>query len=398
MTIIVFLALACFVAYRATNPDERQRMVRSGGKVRQDLARTMNRWMQEIEPHRTALRERTRYAPMAPAMTTLNAIVFAGMLAGAGALDDPATIVGWGGSIGPRTANGEWWRLVTALFVHPGLLELLVNLAALLSLGFVLERLVGPVAFATVYFVSGLFVGLFNLSAFPVAVSAGAEGAIGGLYGLMVAVAAWGVARRPRLTMPAVVIKGLAVTGAMFGMSAMAGGAIGGVVVGFGAGLLQGLALAKGVNERCAPVLRIAATVPVMLSIAVATAVPLAGITDATRDLQAVVDLEDRSSKAFRDALDRFTGGRMKASTLADVIDRTVLPELLEVQAGLDALERVPVEQQPLVGAANEYVRLRAESWTLRSQALRTRRMAMLATADAREAAALDALRRIAPR
>ena len=51
---------------------------------------------------------------MTPAIAALNALVFVGMIFGRGALADPQTIVAWGGSFGPRTTNGEWWRLITS--------------------------------------------------------------------------------------------------------------------------------------------------------------------------------------------------------------------------------------------------------------------------------------------
>ena len=72
---------------------------------------------------------------------------------------------------GPLTTNGEWWRLVTASFVHTGLFHLLVNVAVLCQLGAVLERLAGRPTFTAVYISAGVFAGLISLSSYPVAVS-----------------------------------------------------------------------------------------------------------------------------------------------------------------------------------------------------------------------------------
>src|SRR5215510_11248376 len=56
----------------------------------------------------------------------------------------PETLVRWGANYGPSTTNGQWWRLVTAMFVHGGMVSLPINLAALVQLGVILERLIGP--------------------------------------------------------------------------------------------------------------------------------------------------------------------------------------------------------------------------------------------------------------
>ncbi len=71
------------------------------------------------------------------------------------------------------------------MFVHTGLFQLLVNCAALVQLGLILERLVGHITFAAVYLAAGVLASLVSLSDYPMAISAGASGAIFGLYGLL---------------------------------------------------------------------------------------------------------------------------------------------------------------------------------------------------------------------
>lgn len=74
-----------------------------------------------------------------------------------------------GGSMNPRTlhrlgalepygvlVNGEYWRLITALFLHYGAAHLLVNLFALYFFGPTLEEAIGSVRFAACYFISGI--------------------------------------------------------------------------------------------------------------------------------------------------------------------------------------------------------------------------------------------------
>ncbi len=130
-------------------------------------------------------------------LVALNLGVFIGMIFGAGAIADPATLVAWGGNVGPRTSNGEWWRLVTAMFVHTGFWHLVASLAGLAQLGILLERLVGHVAFAALYLAAGVLASLVSLFASPLTVTVGATGAIFGLYGLLIAAIAWGMSVLP---------------------------------------------------------------------------------------------------------------------------------------------------------------------------------------------------------
>ncbi|MEH0821977.1 MULTISPECIES: rhomboid family intramembrane serine protease [unclassified Micromonospora] len=80
-------------------------------------------------------------------------------------------------------ATGEWYRLVTAMFLHYGLVHLLLNMWALWVLGRDLEALLGPLRFLTLYLVAGLG---GNVAAYlfsdPDAPTAGASTAIFGLF------------------------------------------------------------------------------------------------------------------------------------------------------------------------------------------------------------------------
>lgn len=87
--------------------------------------------------------------------------------------------------------RGEWWRLLAAMFLHVGLLHLLLNLWALFQLGYLFEMIFGSRRFLLTYFVSGLIASYASFSFIdPLGLSAGASGAIFGILGGLI-VAIW---------------------------------------------------------------------------------------------------------------------------------------------------------------------------------------------------------------
>jgi rhomboid protease GluP len=134
-----------------------------------------------------------RQAPLTSSLLIINLAVFALMLmAGSGLWHSASGVpLAWGASFGPATQDGQWWRLLTAMFVHFGLMHLVLNLWALWDVGRLVERLFGRLRFALLYAGSGLAGNLLSLVVQGnQAVSGGASGAIFGLYGAML-VALW---------------------------------------------------------------------------------------------------------------------------------------------------------------------------------------------------------------
>ena len=126
-------------------------------------------------------------------------------------------------------------------------------------------------------------------------------------------------------------------------------------------------------------------------------AVPLRGFTDVKPEVARVVAFEDRTATVYQAAVDRFTRGVESAEALAQVIERTILPELRSVRARLNAIPNVPPDHRPIVADAEEYLRLRDESWRLRADGLQSHNMLTLRKADRTERASLDVLERIKP-
>ncbi|NJE85747.1 rhomboid family intramembrane serine protease [Thermococcus sp. CX2] len=83
--------------------------------------------------------------------------------------------------------NGAWWQLLTAMFVHVGILHIAFNMYFLLMLGSQLERLFGGRVLVFTYLVAGLVGNLVTLFLLPPnSVSAGASGALFGIVGLLI--------------------------------------------------------------------------------------------------------------------------------------------------------------------------------------------------------------------
>ena len=86
----------------------------------------------------------------------------------------------------PLILAGEWWRLVTAMFLHAGLLHIAINLWCLIDLGPTVESLFSTTKFIVLYLATGIAGFLLSLWWSPYGLSVGASGAILGLVGILI--------------------------------------------------------------------------------------------------------------------------------------------------------------------------------------------------------------------
>ena len=100
---------------------------------------------------------------------------------------NPELLLRFGASFGPYTRRGEYWRLVMPMFLHIGMIHLVMNNYALYVLGQLLERIYGYGRFACLYVAAGVGSALISMM-MSNNVSAGASGAIFGIAGMMLVV------------------------------------------------------------------------------------------------------------------------------------------------------------------------------------------------------------------
>jgi membrane associated rhomboid family serine protease len=86
---------------------------------------------------------------------------------------------------GPEVANGGWWRLITAAFLHASIIHIGFNMYVLWVIGAPVEQYLGRARFLGLYFVSGLAGSAGALVVTPLAVTVGASGAIFGILGAL---------------------------------------------------------------------------------------------------------------------------------------------------------------------------------------------------------------------
>ena len=124
-----------------------------------------------------------------PVLIYLNIILFIIMaIDGTGIINsDPEKLIKWGANYRELTLNGELWRLISCMFIHIGIIHLIMNLYALIFIGSLLEPIIGKSKFITVYLVTGIIASTASLWWNTFALSAGASGAIFGLFGVFLA-------------------------------------------------------------------------------------------------------------------------------------------------------------------------------------------------------------------
>jgi membrane associated rhomboid family serine protease len=123
-------------------------------------------------------------SPVTAALTTVIVLNFLlqVMSTGGSALLSPGleSLVRAGALDSRLVAAGEWWRLLTCVFVHIGLIHILFNLYALLSVSSFLEAEIGPARYLSLFLLSGLGGSVASFLLHTRVVSAGASGAIFG--------------------------------------------------------------------------------------------------------------------------------------------------------------------------------------------------------------------------
>lgn len=93
-------------------------------------------------------------------------------------------LVKFGAMYAPLVIMGQYWRFITPMFLHIGLMHLAFNSYALYNLGSLAEKIYGSARFVIIYAVAGITGSVFSFL-FTWAVSAGASGAIFGLLGAL---------------------------------------------------------------------------------------------------------------------------------------------------------------------------------------------------------------------
>ncbi|MEO5822244.1 MAG: rhomboid family intramembrane serine protease [Vicinamibacteraceae bacterium] len=249
-----------------------------------------------------------------PPIIAVNTAVYVTMVVATGQIAfSPQTLVRWGGQFPPAIGGGEWWRLLTAMWMHIHPLHIVLNLVFLWQLGAVVERLLGPRQFLIVYLLSGVLaaVGSLQVQARSL-VSVGASGAIFGIVGVLLAVAV--AARRDRrlgalmndlwVRLLALVAYNLAIGFVLPGIDN--GAHVGGLVGGFALGWL----VAHDSLQATPPLRRTLIPIVLTAALAVAAAIRADDRVDIQAEMVRVERMTTRADADYRAALTDIAAGR----------------------------------------------------------------------------------------
>lgn len=180
-------------------------------------------------------------------MIGLNLLMFAVSVILSGSIMDIDTgvLVVLGAKYNPAIGAGQWFRLVTCMFLHGGLIHIATNMFSLYSIGPLVEQLYGKVKYIIMYLATGITASLFSFFFSP-HVSIGASGAIFGLLGIVLVFA---IKQRKTIgkgfvrNVASVVVINLLIGFSLPGIDNF--GHLGGLVSGIGFGLVMKLSKKK---------------------------------------------------------------------------------------------------------------------------------------------------------
>jgi len=176
-----------------------------------------------------------------PLLVNINILIFILMIISGVHFLSPTgdSLLEWGANFRPSTLDGEWWRLITCTFLHIGIFHLLMNMYALIYIGLLLEPYLGRTRFLSAYLLTGIAGSAISLTWHELTISAGASGAIFGMYGLFISMLTTNLieksARKTLLTSIAIFVTYNLLNGLNDGIdnAAHIGGLVSGILIGF---------------------------------------------------------------------------------------------------------------------------------------------------------------------
>lgn len=133
-------------------------------------------------------RNRINFKKITPVTTffvLINTLVFIFMTF-KGGTTNISNLIKWGAVANPLIREGQFYRLITAQFIHIGLSHFLMNMLFLYLIGTDVEKLYGSFKFFIIYLASGVMGNLLNFGIREKAVSAGASTSLYGLLGVFI--------------------------------------------------------------------------------------------------------------------------------------------------------------------------------------------------------------------
>jgi len=336
---------------------------------------------------------------LTPALIVVNVAIFLVMAANGFTFTNAGaeSFLRWGADFGPLTTHGQWWRLVTAAFVHANFIHLLTNMLILWSIGNFTERLFGRVSFTVLYLFSGIGGNLASLAWQPFTVAMGASGAVFGLYGGLLAVLLLhrNTVPRPRI---AAIGKSAAIFIAinlLYGLSqsnvdlaAHIGGLVSGFVLGCG---LTGRLVPADPDWRQLRSL-VVAFAGTAAAVVFALRIPVAD--DWRSDLNRLIPLDARSQRIYAESVRKVQSHQMSAAEFGAVIDKQILPPWNAERENLTKL-KVSKQQRVIADQLVEYMALRGESWSLMEKGISATDLGLVRQSFQKQAAAQRALQKI---
>ncbi len=374
-------------ALKSTNENTIENNKQAIETLREATTKTAEREAREAEEVDKAMHLSGGNLYITYGIIAINVLVFILMAVdGAGIFEANGLVhMKWGSNFPPLTLSGDWWRLVTNIFIHFGIIHLLMNMYCLYTVGIYLEPMLGKVKYVAAYLCTGILASIVSLWWHKEAAnSAGASGAIFGMYGLFLALLTTNLipkqVRQPLLQSIAIFVVYNLVYGMKGGVDNSAH--VGGLLSGFVIGYLYVFGIKKEKQEQ-----KVQWLVPVIVLLTIGGAygyLQQNKIGSENRD-KILTELKDlttyKDSEKFNDKYNEFVDLQDKAlpvlydSTLkgdayGKKLDETVMPLWEKAEALANEMKTMNVNETMLKKAQNvlEYVQLRKQELAIRKE------------------------------